>query len=201
MRFLIIALFLFSSLLFGTGCSLSPKQPVLHDFGSPVPISTSRSKDGNKPSITVDAPTWFWDNRIRYRLLYSSPTQVGFYALDLWIAPPPELFEQLLISSGKNRNYSLVIRLQEFEQQFDSHDRARVVLRFFVEAQAEGNNKKVSIQEFYLERPTATPDAAGAVSGFAKLTQQAADTIQTGWQDYLISRCSCASRSAPNAYC
>jgi cholesterol transport system auxiliary component len=173
-----IVFLLCCALLFCSGCSVSPKRPVLHDFGSPIKSSAYKNGQGNKPSITVDAPTWLWDNRIRYRLLYSSPTQVGFYALDLWIAPPPELFEQLLISSGKNRNYSLVIRLQEFEQQFDSHDRARVVLRFSVEAHAEGNNKKIDTQEFYLERPTATPDAAGAVSGFAQLTQQAADRIQ-----------------------
>jgi cholesterol transport system auxiliary component len=178
MKRLLMGFLFFFTLLFITGCSISPKQPVLHDFGSPIQASAYKNGQGNKPSITVDAPTWLWDNRIRYRLLYSSPTQVGFYALDLWIAPPPELFEQLLISSGKNRNYSLVIRLQEFEQQFDSHDRARVVLRFSVEAHAEGNNKKVGTQEFYLERPTATPDAAGAVSGFVKLTQQAADRIQ-----------------------
>jgi len=169
---------LFCAVLFCSGCSVSPKQPVLHDFGKPIQASDYKIDQWNKPSITVDAPTWLWDNRIRYRLLYSSPTQVGFYALDLWIAPPPELFEQLLISSGKNRNYSLVIRLQEFEQQFDFHDRARVVLRFSVEAHAEGNNKEIDTQEFYLERPTATPDAAGAVSGFVKLTQQAAERIQ-----------------------
>jgi cholesterol transport system auxiliary component len=170
---------LFCAVLFCTGCSVSPKQPVLHDFGSPIQASAYKSGQGNKPSITVDAPTWLWDNRIRYRLLYASPTQVGFYALDLWIAPPPELFEQLLISSGKNWNYSLVIRLQEFEQQFDAHDRARVVLRFSVEAHAEGNNKIAGTQEFYLERSTATPDAAGALSGLVKLTQQAADRIQS----------------------
>ena len=178
MKRLLMGFLFFFTLLPITGCIISPKQPVLHDFGSPIQASAYKSEQGNKPSITVDAPTWLWDNRIRYRLLYASPTQVGFYALDLWIAPPPELFEQLLISGGKNRNYSLVIRLQEFEQQFDSHDRARVVLRFSVEAHAEGNNKKIDTQEFYLERPTATPDATGAVSGFVKLTQQAADRIQ-----------------------
>jgi len=173
-----VAFALFSVMLFCIGCSVSPKQPVLHDFGSPIQASAYKNGQGNKPSITVDAPTWLWDNRIRYRLLYSSPTQVGFYALDLWIASPPELFEQLLISSGKTRKYTLNIQLQQFEQQFDSPDRARVVLRFSVEAQAEGNNKKAGSQEFYLERPTATPDAAGAVNGFVKLSQQAADRIQ-----------------------
>ena len=173
-----IALAVFSVVLFCTGCSVPHKRPVLHDFGPSVQASAYKGREGNNPAITVNAPTWLWDNRIRYRLLYASPTQLGFYALDLWIASPPELFEQLLISSGKTRKYTLNIQLQQFEQQFDSPDRARVVLRFSVEAKTEGNNKKAVIQEFYLERPTATPDAAGAVNAFVKLSQQAADRIQ-----------------------
>ena len=176
MKHLYIGWLLFSTLFFMTGCSISPKQPALHDFGLPVSMSTDKTQS----TITVDAPTWLWDNRIRYRQLYASRTRVGFYALDLWIAPPPELFEQLLIVGGKPRNYSLVIRLQDFEQQFDAPDRARVVLRFSVDAYSNNNNKKVGSQEFYLERPAATPDAAGAVSGFAILARQAADRIQ-GW--------------------
>jgi cholesterol transport system auxiliary component len=168
---------LFSMLLSGTGCSISAKQPVLHDLGSPASISTDKSEQGNKPAITVDAPTWLWDDRIRYRLLYASPTRIGFYALDLWVALPPELFQQLLISSGKIQNYSLIIWLYDFEQQFNAPGRARVILRFSVEAYSVVSSKKVYTQEFYLEQPTATPDASGAVSGFANLTRQAADKI------------------------
>jgi cholesterol transport system auxiliary component len=178
MKHLLIGFLLFSALLFGTSCTISPKEPVLHDFGLPTPASTFKSKQGNNPTITVDAPTWLWDNRIRYRLLYASPTRVGFYALDLWVASPPELFEQFLISTGRTQNYSLIIRLHDFEQQFYAPDRARVVLRFSVEAYSGDNNKKVSAQEYYLELPTLTPDAAGAVSGFANLAQLAADRIQ-----------------------
>jgi len=177
-KYLLIGFLLFSMILSGTGCSSSPKQPVRHDFGLPDSISIYKNKRNNKLALTVDAPTWLWDDRIRYRLLYASPTRVGFYALDLWVAPPPELFEQLLISSGKNRNYSLVIWLHDFEQQFDAPDRARVMLRFSVEAYSSDPNKKVNSQEFYLEQPTTTPDASGAVSGFASLTRQAADRIQ-----------------------
>ena len=178
MKYLLIGFLLFYMILSGTGCSISPKQPALHDFGLPVSMSTNKNERGNKPAITVDAPTWLWDDRIRYRLLYASPTRVGFYALDLWIAPPPELFEQQLISSRKFQNYSLIIRLQDFEQPFDTQGQARVVMRFSVEAYAGNTNKQVGTREFYLERPTPTPDAAGAVSGFAHLTQQAADSIQ-----------------------
>lgn len=173
---LISALLLFVMLLFGTGCSISPKQPAMHDFGLPVLTSPAKNNQGNKSVITVDAPTWLWEDRIRYRLLYAAPTRVGFYALDLWIAPPPELFEQMLISSGKFEKYALIIWLHDFEQQFEAPNRAKVILRFFVEAYSGDN--KVDTQEFYLERFTATPDAAGAISGFEKLTRQAEGKIQ-----------------------
>jgi cholesterol transport system auxiliary component len=129
-------------------------------------------------AVSVGAPTWLWDNRIRYRLLYETPTQVRFYGLDMWIAPPPELFEQMLVSSIKTLNYSLNIQLLEFEQQFDASDRARVVLRFSVDAYSGDNKQKIGTQEFHLEQSTKTPDAAGAVSGFTDLTQQAVGRIQ-----------------------
>ena len=175
MKYVVIAL-----LLLVAGCSISTKQTALHDFGLPASISADKSsRQDNKQAITVDAPSWLWDNRIRYRLLYSSPTQVGFYALDLWIASPPELFEQLLIASVKTRNYALNIRLHDFEQQFVAPDRANVVLRFSAEAYSGRNKEKIGLQEFYLELPTATANAAGAVSGFADLTRQAADRIET----------------------
>jgi cholesterol transport system auxiliary component len=179
-KYLSNSLLLLVMLLSSAGCSISAKQPVLHDFGSPVSMPADKSAQVNKPAITVDAPTWLWDNRIRYRLLYASPTRVGFYTLDLWVAPPPELFEQLLIASGKIQNFSLVIWLNDFEQQFEAPDRARVILRFSVEAYSVNNSKRAFTQEFALQYPTTSPDAAGAVNGFAYLTRQAADKIQ-GW--------------------
>ncbi|CAA9889897.1 Lipoprotein [Candidatus Methylobacter favarea] len=179
MRYLSISLPAFILAVAGTGCSISPtKQPAVHDFGVATPTSAAGSRLTAKPNITVEAPKWLWDNRIRYRLLYSSPTNVRFYTLDRWIAPPPELFEQQLISSGKILNYPLNIQLLSFEQQFDAPDRARVVMRFFVNAYAFGNRQESGTQVFLMERPTKTPDAAGAVSAFAELTRQAADRIQ-----------------------
>ncbi len=180
MKHLLNRCVLFSALLLGVGCSVSPKHPVQHDFGLPVSVANASitSKPTNELMITVNAPTWLWDNRIRYRLLYASPTQIGFYALDLWIASPPELLEQLLMSSGKTQGYSLIIRLHDFEQQFTALNRAKVVLHFFAEAYANDNKKKMGTQEFYFEQPTVTADAAGAVNGFVDLTRQATDRIQ-----------------------
>ena len=166
MKYLLIGYLVF----FSQACSVPIKQPAVHDFGLPVMTLLG------KASVNINAPTWLWDNRIRYRLLFASPSQVRFYGLDRWIASPPELLEQFF--SGKALDYSLIIRLQDFEQQFDAPDRARVVMRFSVEAYAADNKQKLGTQEFYLQQPTKTPDAAGAISGFIGLTQQAGEKIR-----------------------
>ncbi|MDO9423347.1 MAG: hypothetical protein Q7T40_04065 [Methylobacter sp.] len=170
MRYLLIG----GLVCFSVGCSVTTQQPALHDFGLPVSVAPQQGRT----LISVNAPTWLWDNRIRYRLLFASPSQLRFYGLDRWIASPPELFEQLLSSSGKTQNYVLIVKLQNFEQQFDAPDRARVVLRFSVEAYSDNN--RIGTQEFYLQQPTKTPDAAGAIRGFTDLAQQADERIQ-GW--------------------
>ncbi|MGZ5029164.1 MAG: ABC-type transport auxiliary lipoprotein family protein [Methylobacter sp.] len=169
MRYLLIGWLVF----FSMGCSVNAKQPALHDFGL---VGATVAQQDKKVSINVNAPTWLWDNRIRYRLLYSSPSQIRFYGLDRWIASPPELFEQLLAFNSKLPDYSFLIQLQDFEQQFDAPDRARVVLRFSVEAYS-GNNQKIGVQEFYLQQYTKTPDASGAINGFTNLARMANDRI------------------------
>ena len=169
MRYLLIGWLVF----FNVACSVTGKQPALHDFGSTAPPPAQQGK----ASVNVNAPTWLWDSRIRYRLLFSSPSEVRFYGLDRWIASPPELFEQLLNVSTKARNCVLIIRLQDFEQQFEAADRARVMLRFFAEVYSVDNKQKIGEQAFYLQQPAKTPDAAGAVEGFIDLARQAVKKI------------------------
>lgn len=162
------------AVLFGTGCTNPPKRTALHDFGLAAPQQPALVKS----AINVTAPTWLWDNRIRYRLLYAAPTQVRFYGLDLWIASPPELFEQYLRHSGNTAAYSWDIQLLDFEQQFDSPNQARVLLRFSVDAYSKDRQQKLGSQLFSLTMPTETPDAAGAIVGFTALVSQAAVKIQ-----------------------
>ncbi len=182
MRCLLIGWLVF----FCVGCSVVVEQPAVHDFGllaAPVEARQDKAYPSQltlpvgKASVNVNAPTWLWDNRIRYRLLFASPSQIRFYGLDRWIASPPELLEQFLNASGKIQHYALIVQLQDFEQQFDAPDQARVLMRFSVEAYSAAHFK-IGTQEFYLQRPTKTPDAAGAISGFTDLTQQAAERIQ-----------------------
>jgi cholesterol transport system auxiliary component len=170
MNYILIAWLVF----FVTGCSVPDKQPALHDFGRARVMSIQQAG----VSININAPTWLWDNRIRYRLLFASPSEVRFYGLDRWIAPPPELFEQILASNAGFSGYSLIIRLQDFEQQFDAPDKARVVLRFTVEAYSPNDKQKVGSKEFYLDQATKSPDAAGAINSFSDVAHQAVKKIQ-----------------------
>lgn len=189
MRYLLISLVSLVFVFLNAGCTPAAKQPALHDFGLTASASPHEGNPGGiardgvytagpQGTVTVGAPSWLWDNRIRYRLLHVESTQVRFYGLDTWLAPPPELFEQMLASHLKAVNYSLNIQLLEFEQQFDASDRAHVVLRFTVDAYSADHKQKIATQEFHLEQATKTPDAAGAVGSFTDLAKKATGRIQ-----------------------
>jgi cholesterol transport system auxiliary component len=175
-------LLLFFNILTFTGCTLTPPQPALHDFG------TGRAPSGNKPAarsdISVEAPKWLQDNRIHYRLLYAEPTRVRFYSLDRWLAPPSELLEQQLKSGGINPQYPLTVRLLDFEQQFESPQKAKVLMRLSVEVYTPDRQVMVDSHEFRFEQACPTPDAKGAVNAFSTLSVKAAERIRS-WLDSL----------------
>jgi cholesterol transport system auxiliary component len=180
MKTRMIDLFPLGLLIFALcSCSLLIKPSAVHDFGYPYTNAPSEATVLSPHSpVTLEAPKWLADNHIHYRLLYATPTQVRFYSLDRWIAPPSELFEQLLNNNGKQWPSPVAIHLQIFEQQFDSPDKAKVVMRFTATTMPDDNQHKSSIQEFNLKLPCTTPDAKGAVTGFNLLTRQAADKVQ-----------------------
>ena len=171
--------------LFTAGCSHSVQTPALHDFGATTtPI---QNVHGPSPTeITVKAPKWLNDNRIRYRLLYDEPTRVRFYTLDLWIAPPPELLKQRLAAAPLSARYSLDIELTNFEQQFDTLGSASVVLRFSATAYSAGDKNKRDQRKFAIRSTKVAPNAKGAVNGFAALADQASRQIAI-WLDNLMN--------------
>ena len=163
-----------------TACGILPKASAVHDFGNPqVNASIDSDNSTQTAQITVDAPKWVNDNRLHYRLLYADPTQVRSYALDRWIAPPPELLEQLLNNSGKHWPVSVSINLQVFEQQFTAPNKAKVVIHFSAATTPDDNHHQTARRNFSLELPCPTADANGAVTGFNSLTQQVVDKIQS----------------------
>jgi cholesterol transport system auxiliary component len=176
---------LFTSLLFlfVASCSIlpKPKPTAVHDLGNPYLYSPSStiSAQTQQPTVTVEAPTWLEDNRIHYRLLYHSPTEVRFYALDRWIAPPPDLFGQLLNSSDINWVAPTIVRLHVFEQQFVSPTQAKAVMHFTVTKVPGDNNHKPVRRDFHFQTPCPSADAKGAVTGLTVLAKQARDAIES----------------------
>ncbi|MGR9088340.1 MAG: ABC-type transport auxiliary lipoprotein family protein [Gammaproteobacteria bacterium] len=162
------------------GCSITPGQPALHDFGSGPATSSTRSQ--MIPNVTVNSPKWLQDTRIRYRLLYSEPTRVRFYALSRWIAPPTELLEQQLKLSLLPPNGFVKVTLLEFEQQFVSANQSKAVLNLFAEVYTADHHSFKDAKEFRMEQWTSTPNAEGAVDAFSLLTRKAAGQLQS-WLD------------------
>jgi len=178
-------LFIAVLIMLSSSCSVAPRQVALHDFGvdwgenkNSVNAEVHPSSQATKSEINVDTPSWLINECIRYRLLYNSPTQLRCYNLDKWVAPPAELFKRQLQASGKFSKHRLMIQLLDFEQQFDNPKQARVILHFVADAYALDSDRLIATQDFRLTQATTTPDAAGAVAGFAHLTQQATDKLQ-----------------------
>lgn len=166
-------------MLLNSACSTTAKTVALHDFGVAVVRTAPQATNSKiKADISIDSPAWLANECIHYRLLYAAPTELRCYNLDKWIAPPAELFKQQLLTSGQFSKHRLIIHLLDFEQQFATAQQTRVVVNFVVDVYDAGSDRLLTTQTFHLQQATATADAAGAVAGFAHLTQQAGDKIQ-----------------------
>ncbi|MCU0734742.1 MAG: PqiC family protein [Methylotetracoccus sp.] len=164
-------------LLLLAGCQVLPARPplpALHDFG-PAPPSAGEAPPWS--AVSVDAPEWLQDPMICYRLLYAQPTQVRFYALDRWVASPPDLLAHRWASSRAAEGYELKIELQGFEQVFERPDQSSVSLRFHAEAVDPVRGHSVAERVFRLSQPTRSANAAGAVEAFSRLVSQAAAQV------------------------
>ena len=162
-----------------SACSIGANHglPVSHDLG-PIAISTAQDA-----AVTLDAPVWLWDERIRYRLLYKDATAIRYYNLDRWEAPFPALLERRLTINGK-RPFTVQINLTQFEQQFETSNQARVVMSLMVSVFAAKDYRLIANRSFNLSQNTVSPDAAGAIAGFVTLTEQAKTDIQA-WLETL----------------
>ncbi|MDO9168190.1 MAG: hypothetical protein Q7U18_03725 [Methylobacter sp.] len=173
MKRLISGLIAISLLATICACSIGSKPglPVSHDLG---PI-TEQHEDGL--ALTLNAPVWLWDERIRYRLLYQDATVIRYYHLDRWEAPLPALLERRLTINSE-QPFTVQIQLTQFEQQFSTLNQAHVVLRLTVSVFAAKDYRLIAKRSFNLSQNTISPDAAGAIAGFITLTEQAKTGIQ-----------------------
>lgn len=164
-----------SFLIMTSACSMRPNLsvPTHHDLG------IAKEANINNSTVNVDAPSWLWDERIRYRLLYSNPTAIDYYNLDRWEAPVPTLLEHRLNIAAQGKLINIKIQLMQFEQQFESANNARVVMVLRVSAFSSNGSRLLSKRILKFSKNTESPDAAGAIKGFVDLTEQANKEISS----------------------
>lgn len=169
MKRIIYRVLVISLLSIATACTMGskPAMPVSHDLG-PIGIP-----DANSITLTLSAPVWLWNERIRYRLLYKDPTAIHYYNLDRWEAPLPALLERRLKVSGQQQALTLQIQLTQFEQQFETINNAHVVMAFTASVFLGDSNSLLAKRSFILSQQTVSADAKGAIAGFVVLAEQA----------------------------
>jgi len=157
-----------------SACNIGSKPglPIIHDFGPTV-------QQTSNVTITLDAPVWLWDDRIRYRLLYDDATVIRHYNRDRWEAPLPALLERRLTIAGLSRPIHLQVRLTHFEQQFEAADNAHVVMTLAVSTFADNNIRLLGERKFSLIQKNVPPNATGAITGFIALIEQAQTEIHS----------------------
>lgn len=153
------------------GCSSKPPPRAFYDFG-PIREAPRPAAVGG-PTVTVDAPSWLWDSRIRYRLLYKAAGRLGYYRLTQWLATPPELLQQWLDANGRTGDYLLSIELTDFEQRFLSPGEAYVVIAMKAAVFSANYKNKWGEHNFYWRQACSAPNADGAVAAFREALRQA----------------------------
>ncbi|CAM3660198.1 ABC-type transport auxiliary lipoprotein family protein [Roseateles saccharophilus] len=174
-----------------SACSLAPVAPAktVYDLG-PAPAAPA---GGGGPLAwriaDVTAPPWLGGDGIAYRLGYEQALRQQHYRDSVWAAPPAALLTQRLRErldtppGCANRPAALLaVSLDEFEQVFTSPASSQVVLRVHATLWPAGATGPTLQQHWRLERPAATPDAAGAVRGLA----QAVDELLPQLADWLV---------------
>ncbi|BCG63470.1 MAG: cholesterol transport system auxiliary component [Methyloprofundus sp.] len=183
MKQIIKSVFALSLLSMVSACRVAPKpaMPVSHDLGSIIPLK-------NSMAVTLTAPVWLWNEKIRYRLLYKDATAVAYYNLDRWAAPLPALLKHRLMVTANTTAQELHIHLTQFEQQFSAINNAHVLMTFTVSAFAGDSKLLLAKRSFTLSYKTTTADAEGAIAGFVVLTEQANKVISVWLESLLDTR-------------
>ena len=188
-----LPLFLLACLL--PGCSSLPSAPVrpaVYDFG-PGALTTSATTRPALPPIVlqeVQAPPALDSAAILYRLAYSDAQQLQPYAQARWSMPPAQLVRQRLLESLSRKRavldpgesavpLTLRVELQEFSQLFDTAQTSSGLVRLratLIEAKG-GADRLVAQQVFVVQRPAASPDAAGGVRALMTASEAAVEEI------------------------
>lgn len=204
------ALLLVLGAALAAGCSSLPSPParaLVYDFGpglAQVPAPAPRPARAPLALADLDAPGLVeGSNDVLYRLAYADARQVRSYTLARWSQPPAQLVQQALrdalaerravlpardavVQSRRQGRLPLVLRpeLDEFSQVFESEQRSTALVRMRVTlAEPTSAGEQLRGQRlFVVQRPAATPDAAGGTRALAEATAQLVEQI-AAWVD------------------
>ena len=178
MRLLLLAAMTAS--LAGCGGDRNTEPARTYDFGI--------AAGPDRPPITADirpveSPDWLDRPEMLYRLAYRNSNVLEPYGQSKWAGTPAALLTLKLKQSlgggadARTAPCVLTVYLEEFSQVFDSKDKSRSVLYARATLRESGPKRRSESMSLRLERPTATPDAAGGASAFAELADEFARRV------------------------
>ena len=160
-----------------SACALGPpaSAPAQFDLG-PAPALVSASAP-RAQQIDVTAPSWLGGTGIAYRLAYQDAFRREVYRDSRWAAPPAvlvaERLRQRAAASAGPGAVILRLELEEFGQVFDTPTQSRVLLR----VRAWSGEAPGALKVFELNRPAPSADAAGAVQGLSRASDELIDQL------------------------
>ncbi|QXL83702.1 ABC-type transport auxiliary lipoprotein family protein [Comamonas sp. NLF-1-9] len=181
-------------------CSALPQPPVrsaVYDFG---PGPASAVQGARQPAIVLSSVATGGvpvnDNALYYRLAYANAQQLRPYSLARWSQSPATLLAQTLrtrlgqerpvlspgaplVGAAADEPELLKVELEEFSQVFDAPQASHALVRARASlfASAAGDTRLRAQQLFVVQRPAATPDAAGGAQALAAAAAQLADEL------------------------
>jgi len=174
-----------------TACGTSPAtRAVVYDFGPGATQPVASNRMAPLPPVLlaeVETSVALEGNAVLYRLAYSDAQQLRPYAQARWTTPPAQLLRlRLRELLGQRRSVlvpldavapgtlALRVELEEFSHYFASPSTSSGLVRVRATLSRTGSPAKPLAQtSLVVQKPAATPDAAGGVQALA----QASDAV------------------------
>ena len=187
-----------------TACSSLPQPPVraeVYDFGPGQQVAPAAAASAGARAIVladvVSTGMPDTDSGLNYRLAYANAQQLRPYRDARWSQPPAQLLTQALrerLGQGRAvlteggaglrladgaRPEVLQLQLEEFSQVFDAPQtsHALVRVRASLARSTQGSEQLRAQRLFVVQRPAATPDAAGGARALAEAAGQLAEEV------------------------
>lgn len=184
------------SLMLLGGCATFVTPPSgfkVYDLGSPGSLSDLKIRqapgislapeEGMVPiSVEVRAPSWLSTSSMQYRLDFRPPSSRETYAESRWAGQPAEMLQRVLQAHlgtvGPESSVRLRVEIDEFIQRFDSlrSSSSEIIVRAAVLAPRE--ERVLAREQFVIQVPTTSANAAGGVVAHQMAATQLAEEIR-----------------------